>query len=190
VAWSGTILALLAAFVARPLVVMLCLAPFRFRWRDALFVGWVGLRGAVPIILAIFPVLAGVRGAETVFDIVFCVVVVGAFLPGSTVAWVARRLGIATEGPPVPGAILEISSRQPMAEQVVSFHIEPALPVCGATLADVPFPTRASAMLIVRGNELVAARGDVVLEPGDHVYVVCPPEDRAFIDLLFGRPEE
>lgn len=190
VAWSGTLLALLAAFVARPLVVMLCLAPFRYRWRDTLFISWVGLRGAVPIILAIFPVLAGVPGAETVFDIVFCVVVVGAFLPGATVAWAARRLGLATEGPPVPGALLEISSRQPMAEQVVSFFIEPALPVCGASLADIPFPPRAAAMLIVRGTELVAGRGDVILEPGDHVYVVCPPEDRPFIDLLFGRPQE
>ncbi len=188
-AWNGVSLALLASFLARPLVVMLCLVPFRFRWRDALFIGWVGLRGAVPIILAIFPVLAGVPGAETVFDVVFCVVVVSAFLPGTTVAWAARRLGIAEEGPPTPGALLEISSLQPLSEQVVSFYVEPALPVCGAALADIPFPPRASAMLIVRGSALVAARGDVVLEPGDHVYVVCGPEDRPFIDLLFGRPE-
>jgi cell volume regulation protein A len=189
VAWTGVALALLASFLARPLVVLLCLAPFRFRWRDVLFVGWVGLRGAVPIVLAMFPVLAGVPGAETVFDVVFCVVVVGAFLPGTTVAWAARRLGIAAESPPVPGALLEISSLQPLSEQVVSFYVEPALPVCGASLADVPFPPRASAMLVVRGSELVAPRGNVVLEPGDHVYVICRPEDRPFIDLLFGRPE-
>jgi cell volume regulation protein A len=190
VAGTGLGIAFLLSFVGRPLVTLLCLAPFRYRWRESLFVGWVGLRGSVPIILAIFPVLAGVPGAETVFDIVFCVVVISAFLPGATVTWSARRLGLGAKAPPSPGAVLEISSRQPLTEQVVSFYIDPALPVCGVSLADIPFPPRASAMLVVRGSELVGPRGHVVLEPGDHVYVVCPPEDRPFIDLLFGRAQE
>ncbi|HBL27892.1 MAG TPA: potassium/proton antiporter [Acidobacteria bacterium] len=189
-AGNGVTLALLAAFVARPLVVALCLAPFRFRLRDTLFVGWVGLRGAVPILLAIFPVLGAVPGSEAVFDVVFCVVVVGAFLPGATVAWVARRLGIATEGAPPPEALLEISSLQPLGAQVVTYFVEPALPVCGAALADIPFPPGASVMLIVRGGTLVAPRGNVILEPGDHVHTISPAADRPFLDLLFGRAQE
>jgi cell volume regulation protein A len=190
VAGVGLAIALLLSFVARPLVVSLCLLPFGFRRKETLFIGWVGLRGAVPIVLAIFPVLSGVPGAETVFDVVFCIVVVSAFLPGATVAWTARRLGLGVAPPPAPGALLEISSRQPLTEQVVSFYIEPALPVCNVSLADIPFPPDSSAMLVVRGNTLVAARGDVVLQPGDHVYIFCRPEDRPFFDLLFGRPEE
>jgi cell volume regulation protein A len=101
VAGEGLALALLLAFVARPLVVVLCLLPFRFPLREALFVGWVGLRGAVPIILATFPVLRGIEGAERLFDVVFFVVVVGALVPGGTVAWMGRRLGLMAK----PGAL-------------------------------------------------------------------------------------
>lgn len=190
VAWTGLALALLLSFVARPLAALLCLAPLRFPLRDIAFIGWVGLRGAVPIILATFPVMAGVEGSETLFDIVFCIVVVSAILPGATVAWTARRLNLASEGPPPPGASLEISSLRPLDGEVISFYIDPALPVFGAALADIPFPPRASVMLVVRGNELVAPRGDMVLQPGDHVHVFCRREDRPLIDLLFGRPQE
>jgi potassium/hydrogen antiporter len=94
VSWTGLALALFLSLVARPLAVFLCLAPFRHPWRETAFIGWTGLRGAVPIILAIFPVLAGVDGAKPLFDIVFFVVVVSALVPGGTVGWAARRLGL------------------------------------------------------------------------------------------------
>lgn len=101
VALPGLAIALLLAFVARPATVLLCLLPFRFRWRESLFIAWVGLRGAVPIILATMPVLraegkaAIMLEALDVFDIVFFVVVVSAFLPGATVQHAARWLGLA-----------------------------------------------------------------------------------------------
>jgi cell volume regulation protein A len=85
VAIPGLFLALLLAFVARPVVVALCLAPFRSRLRDLLYIGWIGLRGAVPIVLAVFPVLAEAPSAERIFDVVFIIVVVSALIPGGTV---------------------------------------------------------------------------------------------------------
>jgi potassium/hydrogen antiporter len=94
VAEVGLVLALLLAFVARPLVVAICLAPFRYPPREIAYVGWVGLRGAVPIVLATIPVMSGAPGARSLFDVVFFVVVVGSFLPGSTVPWVTRKLGL------------------------------------------------------------------------------------------------
>lgn len=190
VAGPGLALGLLLSLVARPAMVLLCLAPFRFRLKEAFFIGWTGLRGAVPIILAIFPVLAGVPGAEVLFNIVFCVVVVSAILPGAAVAAMARLLKLGSEGPPHPPAVLEITSTLPLQDQTVSFYVDPALPVCGVSLAEIPFPPEAGAMLIVRGDEMLAARGDVVLEVGDHIYVFCRPEDRPLIDLLFGQAQE
>lgn len=81
-------------FVARPVSVFLCLAPFRFDWRAKLLISWVGLRGAVPIVLATFPIVAGVPGAFTIFNIVFFVVLVSSLVQGPTLGWTARRLGL------------------------------------------------------------------------------------------------
>jgi len=190
VAWVGLALALVLAVVARPLVVALCLLPFRFVRREVAYMGWVGLRGAVPIILATFPVLAGAPGAERVFDVVFFIVVVNALVPGATVPWVTRRLGLAAREPEPPKAVLEITSMQQLSGELLSFYVDEALAVTGVPIAELPFPEGAAATLIVRGRELIAPKGHTVLETGDHIYVFARPEDRGFIQLMFGRPEE
>lgn len=187
---TGVALALLLVFVARPLVVAACLVPFGFSLREVLFIGWVGLRGAVPIILATFPVLAGVAGSSGVFDLVFFVVVVSTALQGSTARWLARRLGLERAGPPAPRAVLEIVSTRELSGEVLAFFVEAASAVAGSRIADLPFPENAAVMLVVRGRELLAPRGRTVLEPGDHVYVFAAAEDVPLVRLLFGREEE
>jgi potassium/hydrogen antiporter len=82
-------------FVARPLAVGLCLLPMRFSPRETMFIAWVGLRGAVPIVLAMFPLLAGTPGAALLFDVAFVVVLASLLVQGSTIGWLARRLGMA-----------------------------------------------------------------------------------------------
>jgi cell volume regulation protein A len=190
VALSGLGLAVLLAFVVRPLVVALCLVPFRYPGREMLYIGWVGLRGAVPIVLATFPVLAGAPGAGRIFDLVFFIVVVNAILPGGTVAWVTRRLGLQTKEPPAPPAVLTIESRLPLEGELLSFYIDEAVLVSGLSLKELDFPEGAAVALVVRGNQLLPARGSTVLKPGDHVYVLARPEDRPLVQLMFGRPEE
>lgn len=190
VAGPGLALGLFLAFVARPAVVALFLAPFRLPRAEVAFIAWVGLRGAAPIMLATFPVLAGVEGATKVFDLVFFVVVVSALVQGTTIRALARRLGIEIAGPPAPRAMLEIMSTQRLSGEVISYYVEPASAVAGSRISDLPIPEGSAVMLVVRGRELVAARGRTVLQPGDHVYVFSPPGDRAFVHLLFGREEE
>ena len=189
VAVPGLALALVLAFVARPLVVTLCLLPFRYRPHEVAYVGWVGLRGAVPIILATYPILAGVPDAGRLFDVVFFIVVVNAIVPGTTVRAVTRWLRLESADPPAPQAVLEIESMQPLAGELMSFYVDDALAVVGVPMSDLPFPDGSAATLIVRGNELVAPKGATELQPGDHVYVFARPEDRPFIQLMFGRPE-
>jgi cell volume regulation protein A len=186
----GLALALCLAIVARPVVVALCLAPFRYPLKESAFVGWVGLRGAVPIILATYPVMAGAPGADRIFDIVFSIVVVGTFIPGSTVAWLTRRLDLEAGEPPRPRAVVEIESSEPLNADVLSFYVEPDAAVAGARMADLPFPPGAAAMLVVRGRELIAPRGGTVLQPGDHVFVCARREDQGTVHLLFGRMEQ
>jgi cell volume regulation protein A len=94
----GIAITVVLMFVARPVSVFLCLAPFGFDWRAKLLVSWAGLRGAVPIVLATFPIVAGVPGAFTIFNIVFFVVLVSSVVQGPSLGWIARRLGL-NQGP-------------------------------------------------------------------------------------------
>src|SRR3954469_2838322 len=190
VAGVGLGIALVLAFVVRPLVAALCLLPFRYPRREVLYIGWVGLRGAVPIVLATFPVLAGAPGADRLFDLVFFIVVISALVPGATVASVTRRLGLQSKEPPAPQAVLAIESRQPLQGELMSFYIDEALLVAGMPVEELPLPEGAAVTLIVRENRLLPPVAGTVLRAGDHVHLIAQPEDRGLIQLMFGRPEE
>ncbi len=190
IAPHGLAIALLLAFVARPLAVFLLLLPFRFPRREAIFLSWTGLRGAVPIVLATFPVMAGLPDAREIFDIVFFVTVVNAFVPGATIAFLARKLRLVGNEPPSPEAVIEIHSARPLEGETLSFYIEKAAAVCGAAITDLPIPESTVILLVVRGNRMIAPRGTTTLEAGDHVHLFCQLADTPFLNLLFGRPEE
>jgi cell volume regulation protein A len=190
VAGSGFGLALFLALVARPAVTLLCLLPFGYSLREMVCIGWLGLRGAVPIVLATFPVLAGVEGAHRVFNVVFFVVVVSALLQGGTARWLARRLGLDTGAPPPLSASVEITSTLLLEGEIATFFVGPSSPVAGKPLAELSFPAGAAAMLVIRGHELLAPKGRTVLEPGDHVHVFLRPGDRARVHALFGQDED
>jgi cell volume regulation protein A len=189
VAGIGLLLALFLAIIARPLVVLLCLLPFAFRAREVAYIGWVGLRGAVPIILSTIPVIAGAPGALRIFDVVFFIVVVNALVPGATVGWLTRRLGLESREAPSPPAVLEIESMQPLNGELMSFYVDEALAVTGVSLVDLPFPPGASIAMIVRGQDVIAPKGNTIIAVGDHVYVFARFEDRPLIHLMFGREE-
>jgi potassium/hydrogen antiporter len=189
VALQGLALGGFIALVARPLASAICLAPLRFPARETAYVGWVGLRGAVPIILATYPVLMGVPEAMRVFNTVFFIVVVNAFIPGATIRRVTHRLGLAEPGDPEPPAALEINSTRLLDGDVLTVYIDRSLAVCGMPIARIPFPEGAAVLLVGRRGQPIAARGQTVLQEGDHVHLFCRQQDRPYIELLFGRPQ-
>ena len=186
----GLTLALFLAVVARPLVTMLCLTPFGYRWRETAYVGWVGLRGAVPIVLATIPVMAALPGARVLFDVVFFIVVVGALVPGATVPWITRLLRMESRAPPPPKTSVEIDARSPKGDELRAYFISEQLAVAGAEISEIPFPAGAAVAMLERGGALVAPSAATRIMPGDYVYVIAPAEHRPHVELLFGSAEE
>jgi cell volume regulation protein A len=191
VAPVGMAIALTIALITRPMVVALCLLPFRYNWREMLYVGLVGLRGAVPIVLATIPVMAGVPDARNLFNVVFFVAAMGAILPGAIVPYITRLLGLESNEPPRPRTTIEIDVESGVGSvELHSYFVNPHVAVAGSTLKDIPFPEGASVTVVERESELIAPHGALRLQPGDHVFVLARRQDRPFIDLLFGVAED
>ncbi|MFI4871077.1 MAG: potassium/proton antiporter [Phycisphaerales bacterium JB061] len=190
VAGQGLVLGLALALVARPLATWLCLLPMRLPANEVKYICWVGLRGAVPIILAMFPVMADIPGADRIFHIVFFIVVVSAIVPGASIVPSTRWLGVGDREAPSPSAAIEMHSLQNLDGEIRVYHIESTVAACGATFAEIQFPEHASAILVVRGTELIAARGKTRIQENDHVYIFLKPQDEPYIGLLFGNHTE
>lgn len=190
VALLGLILGLVLAAVARPVAVLACLLPFRYPRSELAYIAWVGLRGAVPIILATYPVMARAQGASETFHLVFFIVVVNAVVPGSTIRWLTDRLGLRSDEPPPPPAILEVSSTMQLQGKVLAFFVDKASAASGVAVRDLPFPPSTSVMVVVRGSTLLAPKGELELMPEDHLYVVTTASDEPLVRLIFGQQEE
>jgi potassium/hydrogen antiporter len=180
----GLAVAAMLLFVARPLAVFLCLAPFRFTWREKAFVSWVGLRGAVGVFLASIPLLVGMRDALAFFDIGFVVVLVSLLIQGWTIAYAARRLQIALpRSSPAPRRV-ELDLPGQHEHELVGYAIGPKNPYLRRRL----IPPWAKLMLVVRGRQVIAAAEADGIREGDYAYFLAPPEkaralDRFFVDM-------
>jgi potassium/hydrogen antiporter len=135
----GVVVTLTLIFVARPLAVWLCLMPFRFTARETWFIAWVGLRGAVPIVLALFPLLAGTPQAPLMFNIAFVVVLSSLLIQGTTIGWVARKLGMALPDP---------ADERQVRAVFRDFELDPAAPVSAVCeFYNLPLPEQSGATL-------------------------------------------
>ncbi len=170
--------------VARPIAVFLCLAPFRFSWREKLFISWVGLRGAVGIFLASMPLLVGLAKAQLFFDVGFVVVLVSLLVQGWTIALAARRLHIALpRHDPLPRRV-ELDLPGQLAQEIVGYPLGPNSPYLRRRLV----PSWARPTLVVRDERILTPAEAEPVRQGDYLYLLAPPEraqalDRFFVDM-------
>jgi len=182
---SGLALALLVVFVARPVAVWVA-TPFQgFAWREKALLGWAGLRGAVPIVLATFPQAEGVPESSTIFDAVFFVVLVSTLLQGTSLEWVAKRLGVTTRARPVYRPPIEVAAVRELGSDLLEFRVAPDAAVAGTYVRDLPLPRDSLVAVIVRNEESVLPRGSTRIEADDHLYVLSRTESRAAVQRLF-----
>lgn len=185
VAGEGLLIALALILVARPLAVLISAFPFGFRPAELAFLSWVGLKGAVPITLATFPLMAGVEGSELLFNVVFFVVLVSAITQGWSLPMVARQLGLAAPSAPEPPISVEINALQHVDGDILEYTVARASLVAGQALKSLSMPDGVLATLVVRGDQVILPRGATVLLPGDRVFVALRRRLVAVVNRLF-----
>ncbi len=173
IAWQGTLIALVLVFVARPLAVVIATAFAPLGIGDRLVLGWAGLRGAVPVVLATFPVIEGIDDERAFFNIAFFAVLVSTLLQGSTFEPLARWLGATTEEPALPRPLVEVGTIRQLGADVVEVPITEGDAAIGVRVRDLGLPRDALVNVLVRGDEALPPRGSTRLEAGDRLYIVA-----------------
>lgn len=190
IATEGLLVALVLIFIARPLAVAVSAMPFRFRTKEMVFLSWVGLKGAVPITLATFPLMAGIEGGEHVFNVVFFVVLVSALTQGWSLPAVARWLGLGEPVASTPPLSVEINALRRVDGEIIDYTVVASSPVAGQLLRDLSLPDGVVVTLVVRGNEVIMPRGSTALQPGDHAFIGMRRQLKPLIDRLFDPDAE
>jgi cell volume regulation protein A len=188
VALSGLLVALFLIVFARPLSVFIGLAPTRLSVREKLFVSWVGLRGAAPIVLATFPLLAGVAKADTIFHLVFFIVLTSVLLQGTLIIPMARWLGVYDATPPRLSPLAYVMRDRTIANDLAEIHVPPGAPAVGRQLVDLHLPSDVLIVLIGRGGDMIVPRGSTVIEADDTVLVMAQQSSNQRVRQVLGAP--
>ena len=153
-------------FAARPIAVFLCLIPFRVSLKDKAFLSWVGLRGAVPIIFATYPVIAGIEDAHFLFNVVFVITLLSLALQGTTIMTAAKWLGL-SEKEPKTGNDFGIELPDEMETELSEMTLTEESFPDGNRLQDLHIPQGTLVMIVKRGNKFIVPNGQLALQKGD-----------------------
>ena len=185
VAAAGLALALLLMLVCRPVAVWASTVFSDFDSRERLLLGWAGLRGAVPIVLATFVLSSEVPHANTIFNAVFFVVVISTIVQGTTLERVAGRLGLLSPAPPRVEAPIEVSPLSTL--ELIDFAVDHNHAIAGAAVRELGLPRSAIVAVVVRGDDSIPPRGSTIVQPGDLLFVLAPRSMRRDVDDVFER---
>jgi cell volume regulation protein A len=173
----GLMISFFLILVARPISVLICLLPFKMNFRKRFYISWVGLRGAVPIVFATYPLIAGIEKAGIIFHIVFFVSLTSILIQGTTLTIIAKWLHVALpeklkQKVPVE-VFLSEQEKTAYAEIVVPDDSHPV----NRKIVDLHFPTSAIIAMIKRNNKYITPNGSTVIEAGDVLVVLCNQQD-------------
>ncbi len=189
-AGSGLLIALVLILLARPLAVMLSLLPFRYPWREQAYISWVGLRGSVPMVLATFPMMAGVADAQLFFDVAFFIVLVSLIVQGWSVATAARLLQL--QMPKINARVRRFDLDLPGSSgyEVVSYRLGHASALLGQRPKDIPIRDVSRIISVSREGRLLAYRDWGALRHGDYVSLLAEQGDLPLLDEVFSARRE
>lgn len=173
IATTGILIAIILIFIARPMSVFIGLVFSEFDFRDKMMISWVGLRGATPIVLATFPLLAGIPQSDTIFNIVFFVVVVSVLLQGSTLIPVAKLLGVTVPFTQKPQYPFELVTNTDIRDELVEVPVPANSSAIDRQIVNLGLPENSLIVLISRGQEIVVPNGNTIIEKGDILLVLA-----------------
>jgi cell volume regulation protein A len=179
VAGVALLISFFLIFVGRPLSVFISLALSKLGVRTKLLISWVGLRGAVPIILATYPLVAGTANADLYFNVVFFIVLTSVLLQGTSLTAVAKGLGLQTAAVERPRDPLEFLDTPRSKNNLIELNLRKDSPAVGKRVVDLELPKSALMVLLRRRDEVLVPRGATALEDGDVVVVIAEKEDIA-----------
>ena len=188
VAPTALLVAVILIVVARPLAVAICLAPFRFPWREQGFIAWMGLRGAVPIILGVFPLAAGIENAWLFFNVAFFVVLVSLFVQGWTVAPAARLLQLEVPPASLPAGRYDLGTAGHWDLELMRYDLADDSPALGAAVTHLPLPEQSSLAGVLRNDRLESPDRVTALQVGDRVYVIASATQVDALNRTFIAP--
>jgi cell volume regulation protein A len=190
IAATGLLVAFFLMFVARPAAVVVGLAGSAFDWRERMLVSWTGLRGAVPIVLATFPLMAGVEHSGAIFDVVFFTVLTSVLIQGTLLMPVARLLKVDEPLAARPSFSLELERFGQAQGETREIEVLPNTAAAGRTIADLDIPPNALILLIGRGDGYVVPRGQTRIQPYDTLLLFGDPSSLRDADaaVLSPRP--
>lgn len=174
----GIFISLILMFVARPIAVFVSLAFAKdMDYRKKLFVSWVGLRGAVPIVFATYPLLAGIEHAPTIFYLVFFISVTSVLFQGTTLPIVARWLHVSVPEKLKRKFPIDLELKEGSKSELIELDVAPGSDAIGKAVVELALPKTASIVLVNREGKYLAANGDTVMHAGDHILVVADNKD-------------
>jgi len=190
VALPALLLSAALVLVVRPLVIFITLIPFKYNWREKAFLSWVGLRGAVPIVLGTYPLVAGVQDASLIFNIVFFVVITSVLVQGTLLPKIARWLKLESESPqPLPNP-LEITSRKGFTSEMTRIVIPENAACVNKAVFELKLPPGYLLILINRGDSFILPNGSTILQAGDIVQALADGESKIRAEEILTRTKE
>jgi potassium/hydrogen antiporter len=184
VALKGLALSAVLILVARPIATFLATVFTPLNVREKAMLGWAGLRGATPIWLATFPVVAGIAGGEEEFAIVFFVVVTSTLVQGASFEPLAKRLGLTTDEPALPRRLLESGRIRRMGGDVIAYRLPSGAAAAGHRIRELELPREALVNVIVRDGHAIPPRGSTEMREGDELHILVRGELREEVEAL------